>query len=83
MRVTRPRPEVVADDLWGRVRALSRRTESLAQADRLGELEIDEQAKLDRLRVRLGRAVERAQLADRLADQLDAIDRERKRPRSS
>jgi len=77
--VTRQGPEVVADDLWARVRELSRKAEVLGAAERLSELDVDGQAQLDRLRVRLGRAVERAQLADRLADQLYGIDRDRQR----
>ena len=83
MRVMRRGPDSVADDLWGRVRELSRKTDALREADLLGELGVDEQAKLDRLRVRLGRAVERAQLADRIADELYGIDPQRAKTGSS
>jgi hypothetical protein len=62
--------EAVADALWDRVRRLARTVEGLVEAEAMGELDVDGQARLDRARVRLGRAVERAQMADELADQM-------------
>jgi hypothetical protein len=62
--------EAVADVLWDRVRRLARTVDGLAEADALGELDLDGRARLERARVRLRRAVERAQLADTLADQM-------------
>jgi hypothetical protein len=62
--------DAVADALWDRVRRLASLTAQLAQAEALGELDVDGQARLDRARVRLRRAVERAQMADDLSDQL-------------
>jgi hypothetical protein len=64
--------EAVADALWDRVRRLARSVDGLAAADALGELDVDGRAKLDRARVRLRRAVERAEMADRVSDQLAA-----------
>jgi hypothetical protein len=62
--------EAVADALWDRVRRLARTVEGLADAEAMGELDVDGQARLDRARVRLRRAVDRAQMADALADQM-------------
>ena len=62
--------EAVADALWDRVRRLARTVDGLVEADALGELDVDGKARLDRARVRLRRAVERAQMADDLADQM-------------
>jgi hypothetical protein len=62
--------EAVADALWDRVRRLARTVDGLAEADALGELDGEGQARLDRARVRLRRAVERAQMADELSDQM-------------
>ncbi len=62
--------EAVADALWDRVRRLASLTAQLAQAEALGELDVDGQARFDRARVRLRRAVERAQMADDLSDEL-------------
>ena len=62
--------EAVADALWDRVRRLARTVEGLADAEAMGELDVDGQARLDRARVRLRRAVDRAQMADTLADQM-------------
>src|SRR5450759_1304131 len=62
--------DAVADALWDRVRRLAGVAEQLVQAEALGELDPDGQARLDRTRVRLRRAVERAQMADELSDQL-------------
>ncbi len=71
--------EAVADALWARVRRLIALTQELAEAEALGELEVDGQARLDRARVRLGRAVERAQMADALSDQLADVTAARAR----
>lgn len=60
----------MADALWDRVRRLARTVDGLAEADALGELDGEGQARLDRARVRLRRAVERAQMADELSDQM-------------
>jgi hypothetical protein len=63
-------PEAVANALWDRVRRLARVAEELREAEALGELDDTSQARLDRARLRLGRAAARAQMADELADQL-------------
>lgn len=62
--------QAVADGLWARVRELSARARPLEAAAATGELDADGEMLLARLRLRLSRAVERAELADRLADQL-------------
>jgi hypothetical protein len=64
------RSEAVADELWGRVRALAERVARFEEADAAGELDEDGRARLDSLRVRAARAAERARLADELADEL-------------
>lgn len=66
-------PDAVADALWSRVRRLARLAERLNEADLLGELDEDGQARLARARLRLSRAAERAQLADELSDQMAEI----------
>jgi hypothetical protein len=70
MTLPASQPDAVADALWDRVRRLAGVAEQLVQAEALGELDPDGQARLDRTRVRLRRAVERAQMADELSDQL-------------
>jgi len=79
MTLPAPEPDAVADALWDRVRRLAGLTEQLAEAEALGELEVDGQARLDRARVRLRRAVERAQMADDLSDQLSDLRASRAR----
>ena len=75
--------EAVADALWDRVRRLARTVDGLVEADALGELDVDGKARLDRARVRLRRAVERAQMADDLADQMAELrSRARRRGRA-
>lgn len=63
-------PDAVADALWDRVRHLAQVAERLNEADAVGELDDEGQARLTRARVRLARAARRAQMADDLADQL-------------
>ncbi|MCC6830958.1 MAG: hypothetical protein IT200_06395 [Thermoleophilia bacterium] len=63
-------PDAVADALWDRVRRLARLAEQLSEAEAVGELDENGQARLMRARVRLSRAAARAQMADDLADQL-------------
>jgi len=63
-------PDAVADALWDRVRRLARLAEQLSEADAMGDLDDEGQARLLRARVRLSRAAARAQMADELADQL-------------
>lgn len=74
--------DAVADALWDRVRRLAGLQRQLEQAEALGELDADGQARLDRVRLRLQRAVERAQLADALSDQLADVRATRGRSRS-
>lgn len=64
--------EAVADALWHRVRHLARTVDGLAELDAAGDLDVDGQARLDRARLRLRKAVDRAQMADALSDQLAA-----------
>jgi hypothetical protein len=66
--VSADRSEVVADELWDRVRRLAERVARFEEADAMGELDDEGRARLDALRVRAARAAERAQLADHLAD---------------
>ena len=69
----------VADALWERVRDLSERADELLRAEAEGRLDRNGEAHLDRIRIRLARAAQRAELADQLGDQLAAIDRARAR----
>ena len=64
--------EAVADALWDRVRHLARTVDALAELDAAGDLDDDGQARLDRARLRLRKAVDRAQMADIVSDQLAA-----------
>jgi hypothetical protein len=64
------RSETVADAMWDRVRRLAERVASLEEADAAGDLDEDGRARLVALRMRAGRAAERARLADELADQI-------------
>ena len=68
-----PDPDRVADDLWGRVRALAAQVERMRAAAEEEPLEPDDAARLARARLRLARAAERAQLADRLADRVAEV----------
>lgn len=68
-------PERVADDLWGRVRALSARVEAMERVEREDGLDDAARAALDRARLRLARAADRARLADDLSDRLHALRR--------
>jgi len=72
-------PDAVADALWSRVRRLARLADRLAEAEAVGELDEDGQARLARARLRLSRAAERAQLADELSDQLAEVSALRRR----
>lgn len=72
-------PDAVADALWERVRRLARLADRLNEAEMVGELDEDGQARLARARVRLSRAAERAQLADELSDQLAELRARRRR----
>lgn len=72
-------PEAVADALWDRVRRLARLADRLRDAEDSGELDEEGYARLERARVRLARAVERAQLADDLSDRLADMDARRAR----
>ncbi|MDH3225501.1 MAG: hypothetical protein OEM67_00200 [Thermoleophilia bacterium] len=60
----------VADDLWQRVRDLAARIDQLEKRASVEDLGPDEQARLDRMRIRVARAARRAELADDVADQL-------------
>ena len=66
-------PERVADELWARVRVLAARVERLSAAADVDALGPDDVMRLERARVRLTRAAERAQLADDLADQVAEV----------
>jgi hypothetical protein len=67
------RSELVADELWERVRAMAARLAHLEAADALGELDEEGQGRLAVLRMRCSRAAERARLADELADQVAGV----------
>lgn len=75
-------PQAVADHLWQRVRRLTeqlRQMESVAQE--ATDLSPDDAHRLDRTRLRLARALERAQLGDQLADRLNSLPtRARRQP---
>ncbi|HTI33984.1 MAG TPA: hypothetical protein VL422_09935 [Miltoncostaea sp.] len=64
------RSELVADELWERVRTMAAKLAHLEAADALGELDDEGRARLGLLRMRCARATERARLADDLADQV-------------
>lgn len=64
------RSEMVADEMWERVRRLAARAARFEQAEAVGELDEDNRARLDALRLRCARAAERARLADELADRM-------------
>jgi hypothetical protein len=80
-RPEQPGPEAVADAAWERVRELAGRAEAL---ERLAATDPDPDAelamRLARARERAGRAVDRAELADALADRLSELERSRHRP---
>lgn len=71
--------DAVADGLWERVRELSQRVDRMQRVADEQALDDADRMQLDRARVRLARAVERAQLADALADGLSAVTRRRGR----
>jgi hypothetical protein len=71
------RSEVVADELWERVRTMAARVANLEAAEALGELDEEGLGRLAVLRMRCARAAERAQLADALADQVADVRRRR------
>jgi hypothetical protein len=73
----------VADARWARVRELAGRAERLEAADRLGELDEEGRARLDRLRLKAARAIDSARLADELADRLNGIARSRRSGRGA
>ena len=62
--------DVVADKQWQRVRALAEAADRLAEEEANGDLDDDGEMRLARARLRAARAVERAVLADQIADQL-------------
>jgi hypothetical protein len=64
------RSQVVADELWDRVRRLAERVARYEEAEAVGELDEEGRARLGALRVRAARAVERARLADELSDRV-------------
>jgi hypothetical protein len=72
-------PDRVADELWARVRVLAARVERLSVAADEDALGPDDVLRLERARVRLARAAERAQLADDLADQVAEVRMRRRR----
>jgi hypothetical protein len=59
------------------VRRLGERIAALEAADAMGDLDEARQMELARLRLRAGRAAERARLADELADRIEDIRRRR------
>jgi hypothetical protein len=67
------RSELVADELWERVRMMAAKVAGLEAADALGELDEEGRGRLAVLRLRCARAAERAQLADALADQVAGV----------
>jgi hypothetical protein len=72
-------PDRVADELWARVRVLAARVERLSAAADVDALTPDDELRLERARVRLARAAQRAQLADDLADQVAEVRMRRRR----
>ncbi|HJZ61819.1 MAG TPA: hypothetical protein VKD47_06675 [Miltoncostaeaceae bacterium] len=79
-RPEQPGPEGVADAAWDRVRELAGRADAL---ERLAALDPDPDPelamRLARVRAKAGRAVDRAELADALADRLGELERSRRR----
>jgi hypothetical protein len=73
------RSELVADELWERVRTMAAKLAQMEAADVLGELDEDGQGRLAVLRMRCARATERARLADDLADQMAGVRASRRR----
>ena len=67
------RSQIVADELWGRVRRLAARAAALEEAAAVGELDDDGRARLDGLRLRCARAAARARLADDLSDRVAEV----------
>ena len=73
------RSEVVADELWERVRTMAARVALLEASDAVGELDEEGQGRLAVLRLRCSRAAERARMADDLADQMADVRAVRRR----
>ena len=69
------RSGLVADDLWRRVRHLAAQIAALEEVERLDGLDEDGRIRLTSLRLRCARAVDRATLADDLADRLTRVRR--------
>jgi hypothetical protein len=67
------RSEAVADELWERVRRLAERVARFEEADAVGDLDDEGRARLGALRLRAGRAAERARLADELSDRVAEV----------
>jgi hypothetical protein len=67
------RSQVVADELWDRVRRLAARAAELEEAVASGELDEAGRARLDGLRLRCARAAARAGLADELSDRVAEV----------
>ena len=65
--------ELVADELWDRVRTMAFRVARLEAADAVGELDDEGRGRLAVLRLRCSRAAERARMADDLADQVAGL----------
>jgi hypothetical protein len=74
------RSELVADELWERVRTMAAKLAQMEAADALGELDEEGQGRLAVLRMRCSRATERARLADELADQVAGVRAARRTP---
>lgn len=73
-------PAAVADEEWRRVRALAERVATMEEAvATMVDPDRDTLARLDRARLKAARAAQRAQLADQLAEMLDAVRAERRR----
>lgn len=73
-------PAGVADEEWQRVRDLAERVVAIEEAvTMMVDPDPDTLARLDRARVKAARAIERARLADHLADVLESIRAERRR----
>ena len=73
------RSEVVADELWDRVRTMASRVARLEAADAVGELDDEGRGRLAVLRLRCSRAADRARMADDLADQVAGLHARRAR----
>jgi hypothetical protein len=73
-------PAGVADEEWRRVRDLAERVVEIEEiVARMVDPDAESLARLDRARVKAAKAVQRAELADHLADVLESIRSERRR----